>query len=204
MTTRAGWGLVARRICVRQSLHATLVARTRGRVYMAPPASSEVRLACSVFNSPRRTSAARRSLRAADAMDRLRLRHKTDGEMPCPYVQVRACARGDGAAFVPRAACRVCGPLPQQKQYTMCKRAFQHSLPPQAQGSTGLVVAFKARHGSAITNAIMGQPHRPNLRQSQDHAVAPSTAQSLMARVCLCVCIVRFLSKLAPKDEIRS
>ena len=104
---------------------------------------------------------------------------------------------------VPRAAC-VCGPLPQQKQYTMCKRAFQHSLPPQAQGSTGLVVAFKARHGSAITNAIMGQPQRPNLRQSQDHAVAPSTAQSLMARVCLCVCIVRFLSKLAPKDEIRS
>ena len=127
MTTRAGWGLVARRICVRQSLHATLVARTRGRVYMAPPASSEVRLACSVFNSPRRTSAARRSLRAADAMDRLRLRHKTDGEMPCPYVQVRACARGDGAAFVPRAACRVprvCVDHYRNKNNTLCAKGL--------------------------------------------------------------------------------
>ena len=40
----------------------------------------------------------------------------------------------------------------------LVKKGFPAFTAPQAQGSTGLVVTFKARHASAITDAIMGQP----------------------------------------------
>jgi hypothetical protein len=140
-------------------------------------ASSEVRPACSSI--PRVGHPAGRSLRGR--MDRLRLRRHLQfralvaavengrqdamlAQRPrrpdwspaaaSPGVNAERVATGC-AAFVPGAVW--CGPPPQQKQYYV-KKGVPAFTSPQAQGSTGLVVAFKARHASAITDAIMGQP----------------------------------------------
>jgi len=164
------------------SLGYTLVAHTRGRVSVAPRFGrrSDLHLRLALSSIPRvGHPAGGRSLRAADMMG-----SPSAPAPPCArgcrrkrtarcHARARTASGPDsGRASPGMCLLCVCSPCRAararvwtatttktiQVLLLLVKKGFPAFTAPQAQGSTGLVVTFKARHASAITDAIMGQP----------------------------------------------